>query len=129
MLTAIQRGLELDVFLADGESLGLARRDAPGVWTVAPATGIRADQISQVRVVGQRLVALGTDDNGRPFGWSSADGLTWAQIALPIAGPDSSFGAMAAIGDTLVLVGATGTPDGSRTIGAIWMGSTELLKG
>jgi len=129
VLAALWRGPELEVFLGDGESLGLARRDAAGAWTTSPAVGVRADQVSRIVEAGERLVALGGDDNGRPLAWSSADGRTWNAVALPNAGPETSVAAIAAIGDRVVLVGGADTPDGTRTIGAIWVGSAALLGG
>jgi hypothetical protein len=129
VLAALWRGPELDVFLGDGESLGMARRDAAGAWTTSPAVGVRADQASRIMEVGGRLVALGSDDNGRPLAWSSADGLTWNAVALPMGGPGTAVVAMAEIGNVVVLAGAADTPDGSRTIGAIWVGSAQLLSG
>jgi hypothetical protein len=48
---------------------------------------------------------------------------------MPNAGPDTSVSGIARIGDLAVLVGGADTPDGSRTVGAIWIGSAELLGG
>jgi hypothetical protein len=129
VIAALWRGPALDVFLGDGPHLGLATRDASGVWSTSPATGIRADQIGRILAVGDRVVALGTDESGRQLAWSSDDGVSWIAVPMPNAGPDTSVSGIARIGDLAVLVGGADTPDGSRTVGAIWIGSAELLGG
>jgi hypothetical protein len=127
VIGALWHGAALDVFVGDGQALGVARRDGSGAWAITPAGGIRADQIGRISAVGDRLIAIGSDVNGRPLAWSSIDGLAWTAVAPPNAGPDTSVTAMAEIDGTLVLVGGADLPDGSATIGAVWVGSPELL--
>jgi len=127
---AIWRGAELDVFAADGPVLGLIRRDPSGEWSMVAGQGIRADEVSSIRVAGDRLIALGSDANGLPVAWSSADGTAWIPVTLPSnGGHPFAVSGIAVIGDVAVLVGAAETIDEVRNVGAVWVGSAELLGG
>jgi len=106
--------------------LGLIRRDAAGVWSTIGGQGIRADEVASIAWVDGRFVALGGDENGVALAWSSADGVTWSAIPVP-GGAGTSLAAVAVLGDTAVLVGATETPDASRTVGAVWVASVGVL--
>jgi hypothetical protein len=114
------------VFVSDGAALGAVRRDASGEWTVTSASGIRADEITQILAIGSRFVALGARANGHAEAWSSPDGVTWGRVQVPAEdGPGLGLAGVALIGGTAVLVGTVETRPG--TVGAIWFGSADLL--
>ena len=117
----------LDVFLVDGQVLGLAHREPAGDWSLAQAAGIRGDEVTSIRHTGDWFVALGADETGAGLAWTSRDGLSWVPLALPRAGPDTGYRALTVLDQTAVVVGGADSADGSRTVGAIWVGSTALL--
>jgi len=126
ILSAIWSGGDLDVFAQDGPALGLIQRDGAEAWSTIGGQGIRADEVASIAWVGGRFVALGGDESGVALAWSSADGVTWSAIPVP-GGAGTSLAAVAVLGDTAVLVGATETPDASRTVGAVWVASVGVL--
>jgi hypothetical protein len=116
------------VFVSHGPALGAVRRTPTGTWTVTPATGIAADEITRILTVGGRFVALGSDVRENPEIWSSLDGTSWARIGIPAdAGSGVGLAGVAVVGGTAVLVGSAETADGTRAVGAIWVGSADLL--
>jgi hypothetical protein len=124
---AIVRGREVLLFLVDGPALGLARRGAAGTWSVEPAEGIRGDAVTRIQDLGGVLLAVGSDDEGRPVAWSSRDGLAWTQLATPSV-PGAGITGAARIGSSVVLVGSGTSPDGTRTTGLIWTAPATILE-
>ncbi|HUQ78729.1 MAG TPA: hypothetical protein VM427_07680 [Patescibacteria group bacterium] len=108
--------------------LGTLRPDDAGGWRDAPATGLPPRSVAAVLPIEGHLVALGSDDNGLPLAFTSADGSSWAPIPLPAgAGPGTTLFGLAVANRLAVLVGQIESPDGSGAVGAIWTGSPALL--
>jgi hypothetical protein len=125
---AIVRGRDVLLFLVDGPALGLARRGAGGAWSVEPAEGIRGDAVTRIQDLDGVLLAVGSDDEGRPVAWSSRDGLAWTDLATPSVAGAAITGA-ARIGSSIVLVGSVPSADGTRTTGVIWTAPASILEG
>jgi hypothetical protein len=127
--SAVAPGGKLVLVMTSGPDVGILRPDVVGGgWHAEPATGIRGDQIGRILVVGDRLVALGADENSVPLAWSSADGTDWSPIRLPAeAGAGAALTGIAVRDDVAVLVGQAIAPDGGSAMGAIWVGSSALL--
>lgn len=126
---ALMLGGQLVVVATTGPAVGILRSDGSGSWQAEPAAGLRGDQIARVVVAGNRLVALGNDENGMPLAWTSADGTDWTPLPLPAeAGNGTTFSGLAVFNGTAVLVGQVTAPDGNSAVGAIWVGSSVLLE-
>jgi hypothetical protein len=126
---ALMLGDQVVVVISVGPEVGILRPDGSGGWQAEPATGLRGDQIARIVVAGNRLVALGNDENGTPLAWVSADGTDWSPLPLPAeAGNGTTFGDIAVANGMVVLVGQVTAPDGNSAGGAVWVGSSALLE-
>jgi hypothetical protein len=73
-------------------------------------------------------VALGGTEVGDPEAWTSADGIDWTPVPLPVeAQRGTGLTGVAVIGGTAVLIGQVNAPGGVGAIGAIWTGPARLL--
>lgn len=109
-------------------AVGTLRPDDAGGWREAPARGLPPRNLTAVLPIEGHLVALGSDVNGQPFAFTSADGSSWAPMPLPAeVGPGSTLFGLAVTNGVAVLVGQIESPDGSGAVGAIWTGSPALL--
>ncbi|MGZ8515687.1 MAG: hypothetical protein ACXWXA_11680, partial [Candidatus Limnocylindrales bacterium] len=107
-------------------TLGVLEPAVGGGWVSAPTDGIRGDQLARVQVVDHHLLATGADENGVPLAWVSADGTTWSPMRMPAeAGNEASLTGVAVANGVAILVGQV-VIDG-RGVGAIWIGSPDLL--
>ena len=129
VLGAVALAGKLAVVTTSGPNVGILRPEVGGGWQIEPAAGIRGDQVGRIAVVGDRLVAIGGDENGTPLAWSSADGASWKPIRLPAeAGTGATITGIAASNGVAVLVGQMMASDGTSLVGAIWVGSSVLLE-
>jgi hypothetical protein len=129
VLDAVSFRGKLVVVTTSGPNVGILRPEAGGGWQVEPAAGIPGDQVGGIVVVGDRLVAIGGDENGTPLAWSSADGTSWSPVRLPAeAGTGATITGIAESNGVAVLVGQALAPDGNSAVGAIWVGSSTLLE-
>ena len=114
--------------VTEGSEVGILRAANGGGWSGEAATGLSADEMGRIVGAGDRLVALGSDADGRPLAWASSNGTSWSPMILPAqAVIGTTLTGIASANGTAVLVGQVTLQDGSSAVGAIWVGSSALL--
>ena len=115
---------------SDGTRTMLLERGPGDGWQATPIVGLPQETLLRVVAIGDRVVAVGSRDDGIADLWASRDGSTWGLVDLP-GGlvPGSSLVDVAVRGEAAVLVGQVPAPDGSVVVGAIWEGPASLLGG
>jgi hypothetical protein len=126
---------EIAVFVGDPSgAIGVLKPDGSGGWKSELTSGLTRATLSRIVAVGDGLVALGGGDAG-PLAWTSADGVTWQPLDLPVeateSGIDSALNGAAIVDGRAYLVGQRRREDGGTSggaVGALWSGPAELLQ-
>jgi len=115
---------------SNGERTLLLQRAQNDQWEATPVDGLPRETLARLVTVDDRVVAIGSRDDGTVEVRASRDGSRWVPVDLPRAlEPGSSLVDVAVRAGTAVLVGQVPAPDGSVTVGAIWTGPAALLGG
>jgi len=115
---------------SNGERTVLLRRAEGDSWQATPVDGLPPETLIRLVTVDDRIVAIGSRDDGTLDLRASRDGSSWVPVDLPGGlEPGSSLIDVAVRAGTAVLVGQVPAPDGTVTVGAIWTGPAALLGG
>jgi hypothetical protein len=113
-----------------GERTVLLRRAEDDSWQATPVDGLPRETLVRLVTVNDRIVAIGSRDDGSIDLRASRDGSSWIPVDLPVGlEAGSSLVDVAVRAGTAVLVGQVPAPDGTVAVGAIWTGPATSLGG
>ena len=115
---------------SNGERTVLLRRAEDDTWQATPVDGLPRETLVRLVTADDRVVAIGSRDDGTVDLWATHDGSSWVPVDIPDGlEPGSSLVDVAIRAETAVLVGQVPAPDGTVAVGAIWSAPAALLGG